>query len=486
MLRQSAWAAASAVILTASRFALSAIMARRLSQSAFGQYAYGQWMIDVAFLVCSLGVTGAASRFLVEYKNKPELLAAFVRKWRPWAFGLPWLTGAVVVAGAWLSNLNLTPVALVMLVLWAIASGLWAMQTAALVGMQRFDLVFFANAIAGVVMLGGVWALPLDPASPGMVFALMGAACSCAALVGFSKTGSLVKDALATSERIEPTRWRVIRLYALNMWLTALLWSLVWSRGEFPIVRSYLGDAGVAHYTVALALFGGAVQAVMLGVSGVAQHLTRLWGEGQFTEAVAIARDIMDAQLLLCTLGGLSMICLGPEMVTLLFGQGYRDSAAPLALLGFGLLGMAVSCQNHVLQIATDARFNRNTTLLGLLTLFGLAFVLIPRFGLAGAAAARAGTMLLLTAISIGAIVKRFGMASMSVRNVLVSTSITGLVAGFTLSRDSVALLGRALMLVTSVTIVVALLRGRNDQLLCLSWTRSIWSRIRRTARIPE
>src|SRR5687768_7554695 len=64
ILRQSAWAAAAAVFFTASRFAFTAIIARRLSVSEFGQYAYGQWLADLAFLLCSLGATGTIARYI--------------------------------------------------------------------------------------------------------------------------------------------------------------------------------------------------------------------------------------------------------------------------------------------------------------------------------------------------------------------------------------------------------------------------------------
>ena len=86
----------------------------------------------------------------------------------------------------------------------------------------------------------------------------------------------------------------------LNIWITALLWALVWSRGELPIVRAFLGDSGVAHYSAALTLLGGAIAGVSLGIGGVAPQLTRLWGEGKHAEALATARRVMDIQVLLC------------------------------------------------------------------------------------------------------------------------------------------------------------------------------------------
>src|SRR5258708_30270363 len=80
ILRHSAWSAAAAIVLAGSRFAVVAILARRLSQGAFGQYAYAQWLVDISFLFCSLGVTGAIGRFAAPYSHAPLLLSGLF--WR--------------------------------------------------------------------------------------------------------------------------------------------------------------------------------------------------------------------------------------------------------------------------------------------------------------------------------------------------------------------------------------------------------------------
>lgn len=392
-------------------------MARRLTQVGFGQFAYAQWLVDLVFLVCSLGATGVIGRYAAEYRTRPERLAALMVRWRPYACGLPVVASGAVLLGALLSDLNLGAAALSMLAVWTAAHGLWAMQTAALVGLQRFDLIFRASVLAAAFMLTGVLVLPLHGDDVGLLFGLMAVACGAAATVGISAVTQLTAGAVGF---IEPGGWRDIRGYALNIWITALLWSLVWSRGEMPIVRAYLGDAGVAQYAAALTLFGGAIQGVMLALSGVAPQLTMLWGSGRRDEAIATARSVMDVQLMLCGAGALLLICLGPELVSLAFGDGYRQASAPLAIFAVGLLAMTVSSQNHVLQVATNARFSRNTMIFGLVLLFGAAIVLTPRYGLNGAAFARTGTMMLLSLVSLLVVTKHWGGGAVSTRNVIV------------------------------------------------------------------
>jgi O-antigen/teichoic acid export membrane protein len=474
LLRHSAWAAAAAITLTVSRFAFAAIVARRLVQAAYGQYAYGQWLIDLAFLVCSLGATGAVSRYAAEFRHDAGLLAAFFRRWRPFALGLPWVGSLAVLAGVWLSGMALTPFALVMLACWAVANGMWAMQTAALTGLQRFDLIFAANAFAGLVIVTGALLLPLVPSDPGRLFGLMALASGGGAVVGLSIT---FRQGKVQVDAIESARWRTIRGYAMNIWVTALLWSLVWSRGEMPIVRGYLGDVGVAHYAPALTLFGGAVQGVMLGVAGVAPQLTRLWGEGRQAQAVATARAVMNVQLLLSAGAALVLICLGPELVTLAFGKAYVDAAKPLAIFGLGLVAMSVSLQNHLLQIATDARFTRNTTLLGLLLLFSTAFLLIPRLGLDGAALARGGTLVALAGISSLAVVHRWGRKATSARNLTIAFAVTGAAAMSVLSHALEGLDARLMLLIAGWAALILGMRDQNKILICRSVPRLIMTR---------
>lgn len=473
LIRHSAWAAAAAITLTAARFALVAIVARRLLPVGFGQFAYAQWLVDLAFLVCSLGATGVASRYIAEYRTRPERLAALMVRWRPFAFGLPVLASGAVLLGALLSGLHLDGPALSMLALWAVTNGFWSMQTAALTGLQRFDLVFRANVLAAVIMLTGVLVLPLYGDSVVLLFGLMAIACGAAATVGIPAIRHLAASPVGS---IEPGGWRSIRGYAVNIWITALLWSLVWSRGEMPIVRAYLGDAGVAQYAAAMTLFGGAIQGVMLAVSGVAPQLTMLWGSGRRKEAIATARTVMDVQLLFCGAGALLLICLGPELVSAAFGNTYREASAPLAIFALGLLAMAVSSQNHVLQIETDARFSRNTTLIGLVLLFTAAIVLTPRYGLSGAAMARAGTMLLLALISIVVVARRWGLESISAQNVLVVTAVVGASAAALAWNKGSDVLERAALLGAALFMLAALLRDRNGRLLSLALPHYLWT----------
>ncbi len=393
----AAWAAGAAILLTASRFLLLAVLARRLDSQALGLFAYAQWMVDIGFLVAAFGANGAASRYIAEFRSRPGLLHAFMRVWRLPSLLLPLAASALATLGAYLSGIELGALGYGALLAWALFAGLWAMQTAALMGLQRFDLVFLANLLAAAAMVLGAAFLPMASNDPSSAFLIMGAGCAAAFAVGVLPVHRLGTAPTGQAESLD--RPSIIR-YCANVWVTALLWSLVWSRGEVPLVRHYLGDAQLASYSVALSLVGGAIAGVMLGLGGIAPQVTRFLGDGLEDKAVGLCRMVGDWQLMLSGSAAAVIIWLSPEILSLAFGPGYASAAPALGLLAAGLPALSFSMHNHLLQIQTGARFNRNTTLLGLAVLSMAAVLLIPRFGIEGAALARVMALWLLAMVS--------------------------------------------------------------------------------------
>jgi O-antigen/teichoic acid export membrane protein len=414
VLRHSLWAAGSGLFVTAARFAVTAILARRLSTEAFGQYAYLQWLVDIGFLVCSLGATGVASRYFAEYRHAPSLMVAIARRWRPFSLGLPLVAGVTATFGAWLSGISFGAHGYALLICWGAAAGIWGMHVAALSGLQRFDLIFLSNVMASAIMVAGAAVVPFNEGNPVPIVAIMAAAAAAASLVGVRCIRAVSRGAVAV---LGAEIKRAIYTYSLNIWLTALLWSLVWSRGEIPVIRAMLGDEAVAHYAVALTLYGGAVAGVMLGVSGIAPQITRYWGEGSEKAALALCRRAMDLQLLLAGLGALALIWLAPELMRLAFGERYKGSALLLGVLAMGLPALAVAAHNHLLQIITSARYSRDTTLLGVVLLLVLCWVGVSAVGLSGAAWGRAITLLLLGGLTLYVGAQRWGPSAIGALN---------------------------------------------------------------------
>lgn len=466
------WSAGAAIVLTGSRFALAAVLARRLSHEAFGQYAYAQWLVDISFLLLTFGATGAVSRYTAEFRHYPVWVAGFLRVWRRYALLLPFGAGLVAVLGSFVSHLALTPTGRVCLVAWTVSSGLWAMQTAALTGLQRFDLIFQANVLAALTMVGGAFFIPMQSTDPSRALLLMACASLLAAAVGFLAVSKAAAPGHASLSMDEQRR--IVR-YAINIWLTAVLWNLVWSRGEVPIVRAYLGDASLAGYSVALTLLGGAIAGVMLGIGGLAPQVTRFWGEGRRDEAVSLCRKVMDMQLLTCGAASLGLVWLAPELLRFGFGEGYVSSVGVLCVLALMLPTMVLSLHNHLLQIVSDSRFNRDSTIAGLVVLMLAAILFVPRFGIAGAAIARVTALFFLSILTFVVFFKRFGPSGLGGGNVVIVAFALIPSAAFMLHAPQMGVDVRTAFLLLTLAVVFFGVRNRQGGIVLLG----LWDMMR-------
>jgi O-antigen/teichoic acid export membrane protein len=334
------------------------------------------------------------------------------------------------------------------------------MQTAALAGLKRFDLIFRANTIAAAVMLTGMALLP-SAADIADVIKVMALACILAATVGICTTKTFLS---LGNVDIDPSLWHVVKTYAGNTWLSSLIASLVWSRGEFPIIKSALGDLAVAQYTVAITTYAAAMQGVMLGLGGVGAHLTSLWGQGRKEEAVSLSRSVMDLQLTAIGCGALLLLVFGDQLVEFVYSASYAAAAPSLRVLTLGLLSLSVSTQSLLLQIETDGRFNRNSLLVGVALLYILVTALIYHWGILGAAVARSGAMIFIAMATLIWSVKLFGSRSVSFANIAAVACVLIAVFAIQIHVGSFSLIERLLLFLISSGGILLLLRDQNGE----------------------
>jgi O-antigen/teichoic acid export membrane protein len=120
---------------------------------------------------------------------------------------------------------------------------------------------------------------------------------------------------------------------------------------------------------------------------------------------------------------------LGPEILSFIFGVQYREHSRTLAILSIGLVSIALSNQNHVLQIASNGRFSLTISLIGLFSLMGMSLVIVPSLAVEGAGIARAVTMTMMAFITAYVSIRKWGREAAALRNlVFVSSLLLGTV----------------------------------------------------------
>ena len=153
------------------------------------------------------------------------------------------------------------------------------------------------------------------------------------------------------------------------------------------------GDVGLYRVAVATAIMV-AVPMTLVG-SVVTPLWARLHAEGDRRRMQLLSTR--SAQLMTAGVLGLSLpvILFGRELIGLLFGAEYRPAYPALAVLCAGQLVQAFFSPNGGLLLMTghERRVTR-ATFLSLLSCVAMLFILVPRFGMLGAALATAFAML--------------------------------------------------------------------------------------------
>lgn len=412
--------------------AIVVILARRLGPESFGVFVFVQWLIEMTFMVFSGGLTGVATRFFPQSAGKEaDELPGFNR----WFFraGLlaVLLTSFFAALAVYLFSDLHTSADVAAITFWASASSFLALLGSRAQGLFQYKRFAASSAIFVIAVL--TLLTLLQGRSEILEVSLIMGASNLAAGVflaitmrnegAISRTGTLAK---IHSEQIFK--------YGTNAWVTSIAASLVWSRGELPFVKGYLGETAVGYYSVGLTISGIINQGIGLLTGALWPQIARAWDNGNRNELAQFA--MVMTNLLMLVAGGSAgfVICFAPHIITLLFGEGYLRSSKLVVILALGALSLTSGCAHLVIQAATNGKFARDVTIAGGVALYIAAFGLIPRFGIEGAAAARSVTQIglaVLTLVWIGKVLGYSAGTRHNLRSFVLLVMLAGCLAVF-------------------------------------------------------
>jgi O-antigen/teichoic acid export membrane protein len=366
---------------------ITAILARRLGLESFGLYIFIQWLIDMAFLIYSVGLNGVATRFYPQSVGiGVERLPGFNR----WFLRAGLLAICLATCFASLSAIifaNIGGVAHITIVTFLAATtsiyGLFGSRAQGLFQFKRFAASVMVFAIVALVGLS----LPQQVSGLFGAFLVLAIAnlAATACLVAGRSSGVHTIDGLNLSKAHSD----LISQYAMNGWLSTMLASFVWGRGEISLVKGYLGATAVGYYSAGLTISGIINQGMALLAGALWPQIARSWDTGDREELSRFSGLVTDLLILAAGILAGFVICFAPYITSLLFGDKFIQSTPLIMILALGALGLSSGCANLVIQAATNGKFSRNVTLAGAIILFGAMYLLIPRFGIVGAAVVR-------------------------------------------------------------------------------------------------
>jgi O-antigen/teichoic acid export membrane protein len=278
-----------------------------------------------------------------------------------------------------------------------------------------------------------------------------------------------------------------VRRYALYAWAGALSGTFVWSRAELFFLQQSSGSAAVGLLTVAVTLANLASQGPMLLTAGLLPYFAANFGKGATGEmkaAYAAATRVL-AFIVLPVCFGLAGVL--PTALPLVYGAAFADAipAATMLVLAAGI-GAAASVSTTLVMAMDRSDFVFASGFISAILAVAAGLVVIPVFGLMGAAWARAVIQLAAVAMGAGFVVWRLGfpLPIADLARLLLAAAICGLTARavLALSHDALALIpaiaAGALSYAAAVRLLGALHPGDAERLrlLCRAFPERVRS----------
>lgn len=369
------------------------ILYRLLGPSAFGVYAFLLSVFSLLMIFVSSGVTEGVRKFLAEDRDQPDWERDVVGFYLRLALllglvgaGLVFLVTRTGVVARFFGP-EFTPYFYLLAILVLVAQ-FRAVNRRTLMGfgLERYSEPLKAGNRVAFVLI----ALPLVYVGYGVTGAIFGliVANGLAVIVSLyliHRRVPLVR-ALRSAPDSLPRR-SLLSFNTLSVLLILLMMSLY--HVDILLIQWFTGSTQVGHYKAALKI-AEFLWFVPLAIQMVFVHsMSNLWSNDRTEKVTAITADSTRYTLLLTALLALGLAGLAEVAVPLYFGPKSTPAIEPLLLLLPGALGFAVA--RPILAVSQgkgDLGYPIAATGIAAGLNLGLNLLLIPRYGMHGAAVA--------------------------------------------------------------------------------------------------
>jgi len=391
------------------------LFARTVGPAAYGIFGIGWTLYQLTGLVASLGLEHGAVRYASRFLGRePDRIAAVLRRAVRLALVSGVLGGAVLALAAPLlaSRAYSMPALRPVLFGFAVGVPLLAGLRVAAAGTRVSQRMRFSTLaedlalptvhlllLAGLLGLG--WRLAAGVAAP-----VTAAAVACVIALGALRSLFPGPAAPPTAERSRPCAGpstRQLLAFSTAAALSGILGLMtVWA--DRLLVGALLSEAFAGIYVAAsqISLLFSVVLSALNAV--VAPMIAELYSKGEIRELEALFR-VSTRWGLYLTLPLFLVILTFPGGLLRLLGEAYTGGALPLTILAAGqMVNLATGAVGVILVMS--GRQNRLLALSALTLAVNvvLNLVWIPRYGLSGAAAATAVSLVALFSAALGAV----------------------------------------------------------------------------------
>ena len=405
------------VVGSAISFGVQLFIARVLGAPSYGHLVYAMSWMAMLLLGCNFGLKPTAVRFVAAYNARGEWgsLRGFLRTSTWWTIAAS--TGVVTlsVAVLWLvrprlDELGTTLVLIAVAMPFMALSEVWSSAVRGLGAVARSQIPasIVQHTLLGIALL----ALVLVQGSQG------GAALAARAFL-LATIGTLVVAGLFLRRALPrqvaactPLEVRPEWLHVAGSNVLIALFQAVRAPLIVVIAGAYVDSRHLAFYGAAQRL----ANVMALGLTGISAFASPLISEyfalSDFASLQRLARAAARGALGTALITALVMIVFGHPLLHL-FGEGFETAYIPLLILLFG--EMAAAAAGPVGLFLTMTGRQRTASWIEAVTstsAVGLALILVPRYGIGGAAVGVATGSFLRNAAMLVAVRKQLGLRS--------------------------------------------------------------------------
>jgi O-antigen/teichoic acid export membrane protein len=457
------------VLALGAGFLIAMFLTRRLGPGSYGTYSVVFNIVTWVEVAVNALFRQATIKLLSEAEDWQGAVSSLIRTQT--AVGVAVAALLVVCAApisAWLNNPDLAGY----LRLYSIdipITALYGVTTAALVGRAAFGRAALVNGLAWggrlvlvVLLVGaGLWV-------GGALLAAIGAS-----VLTLAASWYFVRPRLFRPSAFPQ---RLLWSYSLPLFFRSLSLQL-YQRLDLLSVQALAGTSAAGYYGAAQNLtlvpggfIGSSVSQVLLA------SLPPLLASGQSRSARTMMHQAMRLMLCMVPFAGLAAGAAG-EIVVLLFGASYASAAIVVALLAFGALGLAMINVTGAI-LTGSSRPGLTLALTGPLAPLSLLgyLLLVPRLGIAGAAAVMASLSWVCAAAAMVAVHRVCGarVAAATILRVALTTGLIYILAS-SWNASGLWIVGK-LVVLSAVTLACLFVLGE----LTRGDLAFIWSLLRR------
>ena len=418
ILTGSAWALASRLVVTLLSLLSTVLVARAYGAEMLGVLAVLNSFLLMSGILSTLGTQTSILRLVPEHIARYSVSSAF-GVYRQVLF---LVTSASLLIGGFLLIASGTvaetvfskphlQVFLAMAACFVVARSAAELSVLAIRGLKRiktFAVLSIVHPAAVLVVLVALTLISRHPSSP--VYAHL-AAWGIAAVVAVRVTDRAFKSGMQAGDEIQKTSLREIVSLSFPMLMTASI-NFILNQTGVLMLGMFRTEHEIGYYSAAVRLV--TLTSFMLHAVNTmaAPRFAELYHSGKVDELLHVARK--STKLIFWTTAPVSvaLMVLGSPILVILFGSDFAAAGWAMIFLLIGQTFNALSGSTGIfLNMTGNQKALRNILLGSAIVNVGLNLVLIPGFGIVGAAVAGMISTILWNGLALIMIRIRFGVS---------------------------------------------------------------------------